>query len=61
MSILSAVLVDVIGSIWLMFNSGITLQAAFVTGFLPFIPLDLVKAVVAAQIVPQLKKILISD
>lgn len=61
MAILSAILVDLIGSIWLMFNSGITLQAAFVTGFLPFIPLDLVKAVIAAQIVPQLKKIIISD
>lgn len=57
MAILSAVLVDVIGSLWLMVNSGISIQSAFIAGFLPFIPLDLVKAVVAAQIVPQLRKI----
>ena len=57
MAVLSAVLVDVIGSIWLMYNSGITLKAAFISGFLPFIPLDLVKAVIAAQIVPQLRKV----
>ena len=57
MAVLSAVLVDVIGSIWLMYNSGITLKAAFISGFLPFISLDLVKAVIAAQIVPQLRKV----
>ena len=57
MAILSAVLVDVIGSLWLMVNSGISIQSAFIAGFIAFIPLDLVKAVVAAQIVPQLRKI----
>lgn len=60
MAILSAVLVDVIGSVWLMVNSQISLQAAFISGFLPFIPLDLVKAVIAAQIVPQLRKVLVN-
>ncbi len=33
-------------------------KTAFLTGFIPFIPLDLVKAVVAAQIIPAFKKIM---
>ena len=57
-AILSAVLVDTIGSLWIMVASGCSFKAAFVAGFLPFIALDLVKAVVAAQIVPAFRKLI---
>ena len=56
-AILSAVLVDAIGSLWLMFSSHMTLQAAFLAGFVPFIGLDLVKVIVVAQIAPQFKRL----
>mgnify|MGYP002767496258 FL=1 len=57
-AMLSAVLVDAVGSIWIMIASGCSIKAAFVAGFLPFIALDLVKAVVAAQIVPAFRKLI---
>ena len=41
-----------------MVASGCSFKAAFVAGFLPFIALDLVKAVVAAQIVPAFRKLI---
>ncbi len=40
--------------------SKVSFKAAFITGFAPFIVLDIVKAVLAAQLVPQLRKILSS-
>ena len=56
-AILSAAFVDLFGSIWMMVVSDIALVPALVAGFLPFIVLDVVKAVIAAQIVPQIRKI----
>ncbi|MGN1206368.1 MAG: biotin transporter BioY, partial [Eubacterium sp.] len=56
-AILSAIFVDLFGSIWMMFVSDIALVPALIAGFLPFIVLDVVKAVIAAQIVPQVRKI----
>ena len=41
----------------MMVVSDIALVPALVAGFLPFIVLDVVKAVIAAQIVPQIRKI----
>ena len=38
--------------------SKVPFKAAFITGFVPFIVLDIVKAVLAAQLVPHLRKIL---
>lgn len=61
LSILAAVLIDIIGAAWLMVITDISIKQAFLTGFLPFIPLDAVKAVIAAQIVPQFKRLLVSD
>lgn len=55
-AILGAVMIDLLGSLWLMFVGGLSVSQAFVIGFLPFLPLDLVKAVVAAQIVPQFRR-----
>lgn len=55
-ALLGAVLIDVFGFVWLMYMGGLSVSQAFVMGFLPFIPLDLVKAVVSAQIVPQFRR-----
>ena len=57
-AIISAVFVDVFGSIWIMIIGGINLKAAFIAGFLPFIVLDTIKAIVAAQIAPVFRRIL---
>lgn len=57
-AVLGAVLIDVLGSLWLMSMGGLSVKQAFVMGFLPFIPLDLVKAIVVAQIVPQFRRLL---
>lgn len=57
-AILGAVIIDVIGMIWWKFNGNLTWKVAFLSGFVAFIPLDLLKAVVAAQIVPLFTKLL---
>ena len=57
-AIISAIFVDVFGSIWIMIIGGINLKAAFIAGFLPFIVLDTIKAIVAAQIAPVFRRIL---
>ena len=57
-AILSAITDDLIGTFWIMAISKVPFKAAFITGFVPFIVLDIVKAVLAAQLVPHLRKIL---
>lgn len=57
LSIFAVVVIDIIGAVWLMIITNISIKQAFLTGFLTFIPLDLVKAIIAAQIVPQFRKI----
>lgn len=57
-SCLAMIFVDAFGSLWIMVLSGCSIQAAFLTGFLPFILLDFVKAFLAAQLVPAFRKIL---
>lgn len=60
-SIAGILIMDTVGMIWLKtvgmegYNSW---RAVFMGGFLPFVPMDLVKAVVAAQIIPSLRRIL---
>ena len=51
-------IIDVIGMIWWKFNGNLTWKVAFISGFVAFIPLDLVKAVVADQLVPLFKRLL---
>ncbi len=58
LSIMGAFLIDVLGAAWLMAITGISARQAILIGILPFLPLDLFKAVVAAQIVPQFQRIL---
>lgn len=60
-AIVSAIFVDLVGTVWIMAVTHITFPAAFVVGFIPFIALDLVKAVVAAQIVPAFQKVMQND
>lgn len=56
-AILGAVLIDLAGFLWLMHMGGLSASQAFVMGFVPFIPLDLVKAVVSAQIAPRFQRL----
>ena len=55
---IAAIISAVFGSIWIMIIGGINLKAAFIAGFLPFIVLDTIKAIVAAQIAPVFRRIL---
>lgn len=57
-SLLSVVLVDLIGTVWLMISNHLDFPAAFLAGFVPFILLDAVKAVVVAQIVPAFRRVI---
>lgn len=57
-AILGAVIIDIIGMIWWKFNGNLGWKTAFLSGFVAFIPLDLVKAVIAAQLVPVFSRLL---
>lgn len=54
-AIFSVIMVDIIGMIQWMFLAHLGIREAFVAGFLSFIILDLVKAIIAAQIAPALR------
>ncbi len=58
LSILAAILIDVIGAFWLMIITGISVRQAVLMGIIPFLPLDLIKAVVVVQIVPRFRSML---
>lgn len=57
-AVAGALLIDLIGMFWLMAASHYSLETGFLTGFLPFLPLDLLKSVIAAQIVPAFRRIM---
>ncbi|MBQ9885549.1 MAG: biotin transporter BioY [Lachnospiraceae bacterium] len=57
-AIAGALLIDFLGMIYLKAMGNLPWKAAFLTGFVPFLPLDLLKAFIAAQIVPAFKKVL---
>lgn len=56
-SVFCALLIDFLGMLWLMVSNSLTWQAAFTAGFLAFLPLDLLKSVVAAQVIPAFRRI----
>ena len=58
MAVFGALMIDAIGMFRLMAVNGLDLQAGLLTGFFPFLPLDLVKCIIAAQIIPQFRKVL---
>ncbi len=57
-AILSAVIVNLTGTLWIMAVSKVSFKAAFVIGFIPFIALDAIKAIIAAQLVPKMHNII---
>lgn len=59
LAVLGSIFIDLIGMLWLMVVGELSLQAAFLQGFITFIPLDLVKAIVAAQIIPAFRRIIL--
>ncbi|MBR4758524.1 MAG: biotin transporter BioY [Lachnospiraceae bacterium] len=58
-SVLGAVLIDALGMVYLRFypQSGYNWTMAVTAGFFAFLPLDMIKAAVAAQIVPAFRRI----
>jgi len=57
LAIFAAVFIDIFGALWLMCLTGLSVRQAILTGFLPFIPLDTIKAVIAVQAVPRFRQI----
>jgi biotin transport system substrate-specific component len=57
-AILAVVIIDIIGMIWWKFNGNLTWKVAILSGFVAFLPLDLIKAVIAAQVVPVFSRLL---
>lgn len=57
-AIIGAMFIDLFGTFWLMAANSLSLSAAFLAGFLPFLPLDLLKSVIAAQIVPAFRRVM---
>ena len=53
--VLATAVLYIIGTAWLAYSAGMTPGAAIAAGVLPFIPLDLVKIVIAAFVGPILK------
>ncbi len=50
------IFIDFFGAIWWMFYADLSIKAAFVSGFLVFIPLDVIKAFPAAKLALILKR-----
>ena len=50
--------IDAIGFVWLKFVTGISWKSAMLAGFVAFVPLDVVKCVVASVIVKPLQRAL---
>lgn len=57
-AIIGVFIIDLIGMFYLMYMSSYDLKTGILTGLIPFLPLDLLKAVVAAQIIPAFNKVM---
>lgn len=57
-AVAGVVLIDIIGMVWLKYYNALPWSAAFLTGFAAFLPLDLLKAAVCAQIVPAFRRVI---
>ena len=57
-AIIGVLIIDFVGMFYLKATMSYDLKTAFLTGFVPFIPLDLLKAVVVAQIIPAFRKVM---
>jgi biotin transport system substrate-specific component len=58
LAIVGALFIDLFGMVWLKMLNGLSWEAAFLTGFVVFLPLDMLKSVVVAQIIPAFKRIM---
>lgn len=56
--IIGVLIIDLIGMFYLMHSMNYNFATGLATGFIPFIPLDLVKAGVVAQIIPAFNKVI---
>ena len=57
-AVIGVLLIDFLGLVWLQMNNHLPWSVAFFTGFLDFLPLDLAKAVIAAQIIPAFRAVI---
>ena len=55
---IGVLIIDLVGMFHLMYMMDYDLKTGLSLGFIPFLPLDLVKAIVAAQIVPAFRKVM---
>ena len=56
--LIGVVIIDLVGMFYLMHSMNYNLLTGFTLGFLPFIPLDVVKAVIVAQIIPAFRRVI---
>jgi biotin transport system substrate-specific component len=57
LAIAAALAINVLGALWLMVMTQISVKQAFLIGVLPFLPLDFIKSIVVAQIIPQFRRV----
>lgn len=57
-AVIGVIVIDLIGMLYLCAMSQYDLMTGLTIGFLPFLPLDLLKAVVAAQIIPAFSRVM---
>lgn len=60
-AITGVLIINILGMIYLKVMTGITWEVALLTGFVSFLPLDILKAVVAVQIVPVFRQVLLTN
>lgn len=58
LAVFAVLLTDVCGALQVMFLSGISLKTAVLLWFFPYLPADLIKAVIAAQVIPKFRQVL---
>lgn len=56
LAVIGVLIIDIIGMVWMKLAGAMTWQTAFLAGFLSVIPLDIVKAVVVARILPVFRR-----
>lgn len=61
LAIFASLLIEVCGAAWVILLNGISIKNAILLWILPYLPLDMLKAVIAAQLVPQFKRILTTN
>ncbi len=57
-TIACALLIDILGMFIMKHRTGLDLKMSFLTGFVSFLPLDLIKSFAAAQLVPAFRRLM---